>query len=679
MIALPPALRLILTGRNEEPPLFSPKPPRRTPALLPALTGLIAAALLGGCGGEAALTVGPGTPASWPAYGATPGGTHFSAADQITASNVHRLERAWVHNSGDFTAGGTRPDGRRSGPSAFQATPILIDRTLYYCTPFNRVFALDAETGAERWSFDPELDHPSNSVLPNCRGVSSWQADDWRPGDERVCSHRIITGTMDARLIALDGRTGQPCPGFGDNGQVDVTPGLSPHAAFEYGITSPPAILGDLIITGAMVLDNVRTDIPSGVVRAYDVFSGELVWAWNPVPEGMAKYDPDGSYRSGTTNVWSIISVDETRNLVFVPTGNTSPDYYGGHREGLDAFSSSVVALHGDTGHVVWHYQMVHHDVWDYDTPAQPTLVDLVVNGVATPAVVQVTKMGLIFAFHRDTGEPLYPVEERPVPQNGVPGEILSATQPFPTHFPNLMPPIDEEDAWGLMLWDEWQCRDRLERLRNEGIYTPPTIEGSLFYPGNGGGNNWGSPAVDENSQIMYVITMRVPNYLKLTPRQECEARGRANQRGTPYCSSTSFLLSPLGVPCTEPPWSTVDAVDLAAGKVLWSVPLGTTRDMAPFPFWWIRGVPAIGGLTATAGGVVFAGGPMEHAFRAFDAASGEELWVDRLPTAANSTPMTYQLDEGGRQFVVVAAGGHMAGMNPPGDHLIAYALPGER
>jgi len=632
--------------------------------------------LLAACSEQAPPEPGPGTPAGWPAYGATPGGTHYSVADQITPENVRFLEQVWVHHSGDYTAGEERPDGRRSGPSAFQATPILVDRKLYYCTPFNRVFALDPETGAEIWSFDPELDFVSNSVLPNCRGVSSWTAEDWQPGDDRACRHRVLTATMDARLIALDGNTGRPCTDFGDNGQVNLAQGLSPHQAWEYGVTSPPAILNDLVITGSMVLDNVRTDIPSGVVRAFDVVTGELVWAWNPVPPGMAKYDPDGAYRSGTTNVWSIISVDPERNLVFVPTGNTSPDYYGGQREGLDDYSSSVIALHGDTGHIVWHYQMVHHDVWDYDTPAQPTLMDLNIDGTVVPVVVQVTKMGLIFVLNRDTGEPVWPVEERPVPQDPVPGEYLSSTQPFPTHLPDLMRPITEDDAWGLMVWDERQCREQMAALRNDGIYTPPSVDGTLFYPGNAGGNNWGSPAIDVNGQILYAITMRVPNSLYLIPREDCRQRGRENQIGTPYCSSTDILTSSLGVPCTAPPWSTVDAVDLAAGKLLWSVPLGTTRDMAPFPFWWIRGVPAIGGLTVTRGGVLFAGGPLEHAFRAFDARTGVELWRARLPTAANSTPMTYQLETGGRQFVVVAAGGHMVGANPPGDSLVAFALP---
>lgn len=642
-----------------------------------SLAGIIV--LIMGCGPSLPSglpKVGPGNAAGWPAYGATPGGTHFSSATQITPENVAWLEQAWVHNSGDFRDAGPTEDGGYMGSSAFQVTPILVDETLYYCSPFNRVFALDARTGKELWSYDPQVDISQNWVLPNCRGVSSWKAPDWTASDPRQCTHRILTGTVDARLIALDGRTGEPCADFGDNGAVDITPEISRHSPLEYGITSPPAILNDLVITGSMVLDNVRTDIPSGVVRAYDIRTGEQRWAWNPVPSDMAQRDEDGSFRSGTTNVWSIISVDAERDLVFVPTGNTSPDYYGGHRDGLDYYSSSVVALHGATGELAWHYQMVHHDIWDYDTPAQPTLMDLEVDGEIVPVVVQVTKMGLTFVLHRETGEPVYPVEERPVPQNPAEGEYLSPTQPFPTHFPNLMEPVSADDAWGMMIWDKMVCADKLGELRNEGIYTPPTVEGSLFYPGNGGGNNWGSPAINPASQTMFVITMRTVNVLKLTPRAECEKAGRVNQRGTPYCSSTSMLMSPLGVPCVEPPWATLDAVDLAEGKILWSVPFGTTRDLAPFPFWWIEGIPAIGGVMTTATGVVFGSGAMEHAFRAYSAQTGETLWEARLPTAANSTPMTYQLEEGGKQYVVVAAGGHMTGFNKAGDHLMAFALP---
>ena len=615
---------------------------------------------------------GPGSVAGWPAYGGSPGGGHYSSATQITKENVHQLELAWEHRSGDIRE--ARSWDHADGPfpqSGFQTTPILIDETLYYCSPFNQVFALDAESGTEKWRFDPGIDKYAH-LLPNCRGVSSW-----RSGKAGACEHRIFVGTLDARLIALDAQTGRRCMDFGDSGEVDVTHRISQHHPIEYSITSPPAILNDLAITGSLVLDNQRTDAPSGVVRAYDVRSGALRWAWNPIPKGMEPLNEDGTFRSGTTNVWSIISVDEERNLVFIPTGNTSPDYFGGHRKDLDHYSSSVVALDGETGEVVWHYQMVHHDLWDYDTPAQPTLMDLRIDGETIPAVVQVTKMGMTFVLHRETGEPIWPIEERPVPQGPVAGEYLSPTQPFPTHVPHLLAPLTEEDAWGFTFWDEGECRDRFKEVRNDGFYTPPSLGGSILYPSNGGGNNWGSPAIHPREQVMVVLTWRVAGTTTLTPREKCGEENTQQQIGTPYCVDTGVLMSPFYAPCTEPPWGTLDAVDIAAGEIRWSVPLGTSRDIAPFPMWWIKGVPGTGGPSLTSTGLIFVGGALERAFRAYDLSTGEELWQTRLPTGANSIPMTYQLRENGRQFVVVAVGGHWGDFsNPPGDHLMAFALP---
>lgn len=617
---------------------------------------------------------GEGVVADWPAYGATAGGTHFSRANQITPENVAGLEVAWHHQSGDYREGSPPGEGLPWGllPSSMQVTPIVVRDRLYYCTPFNRVFALDATTGEEIWSYDPGVNMNNHPVLSHCRGVSSWES-----GDTGFCEHRILHGTLDARLIALDAATGKPCTDFGTDGQVDTSHGLSKYDPPEYGITSPSAILGNTVIVGSKVLDNIRTDIPSGIVRAYDVRTGELQWVFNPVPPDSPARNPDGTWRNGTSNVWSIIAVDTERNLVFLPTGNTSPDFFGGHRDGLDYYSSSVVALNGSTGEVVWHQQLVHHDIWDYDTPAQPTLVDLTVDGKTIPALVQVTKMGMTFVFNRETGEPIWPIEERPVPQAPkVPEEYLAPTQPFPTHVPFLVDhSITTDDAWGLTFIDRKMCEGVIEGLHYDGIYTPPTVEGTINFPGNAGGNNWGSPAINPDTGVMVVYTNRVPTFTRLLPREECEGHTQP-QTGTPYCVDTSFLMSPLGLPCVEPPWGTLDAVDLVKGEVLWSVPLGTTRNIAPFPFWWIEGLPGMGGPTMTDTGLVFSGITNEHAFRAFDARTGEELWKGDLPTAGNAVPITYQVEPGGRQFVVIAAGGHWSGGSPPGDHIIAFALP---
>ena len=335
----------------------------------------------------------------WPAYGGAPGGAHYTESNEITRENVKQLKQAWQHRSGDFRDGSNALfdesiDDDAGSPTAFAVTPIMVRDTLYYCTSFNRVFALEPDTGEPKWVFDPEVDM-SNEGLTNCRAVSSW-IDPSAP--DEFCGHRILLGTLDGRLIAIDGSTGKRCPSFGGNGEVNLSLGLTKHQAFEYQITSAPAVIGDLVISGAMVIDSFRPDVPAGVVRAYNIRTGEFVWGWNPTHPDRPQADEVGTYTPGTTNVWSTISVDEERGLVIVPTGNSSPDYYGGDRDGhLDYYSSSVVALDANNGEVVWHYQTVHHDIWDYDVPAQPTFVDLTINGITRPAVVQVTKMGMTF------------------------------------------------------------------------------------------------------------------------------------------------------------------------------------------------------------------------------------------------------------------------------------------
>ena len=619
--------------------------------------------------------------ANWPAYGGSAGGGHYSLASQITPENVANLEVAWVHRSGDFREGAIRGLEAYSGDvapaTAFIGTPIVVEDTLYYCTPFNRVFALNPETGSEKWVFDPGVDM-KGEVLTNCRGVSFW-VDSTQP-EQQECSHRVIIPTLDGRIVAVDAKTGIRCPSFGQNGEIDLTENLTnQEEASEYGITSAPAILGNTLITGSYNEDSIRRDIPSGVVRAFDIRTGAFRWGWNPVPPGMKETDETGKYIAGTTNVWSTISVDEERNLVIVPTGNSSPDYYGGDREGdLDYYSSSVVALNGTTGEVVWHYQTVHHDIWDFDVPAQPTLTDITIDGKLRPAVVQVTKMGMTFVLDRDTGEPLFPVEERPVPQTGaVEGEYLSPTQPFPVKpDPLHQLEVSPDDAWGFTFIDKRWCRRKLEELTTGPIYTPISTKGTVIYPSIIGGNNWGTPAVDPERQIMVANTHHVASIVKLVPRAECPDSPMFPQRGSKYCATLDTFLSNFGAPCTKPPWATLSGVNLSTGDIEWQVPFGTLKYQAFWPLTYMKGGVHMGGPIVTASGLVFIGASADRHMRAFDIRDGKELWADEMPTTGNAVPISYV--SGGRQFVVIAAGGHFTSPSPPADYLIAYALPKE-
>ena len=637
----------------------------------------------------AALACSPAPPgptggpiAGWPEYGGTPGGTRYSPLTQITPENVGALDVAWIHHSGDIEDG-SHGMGMRS---SYQVTPILVEDTLYLCTPFNRVIALDAESGAERWSFDPHASREGVYNL-NCRGVASWV--DARAPQGTPCRTRIFTGTLDARLIALDADTGVLCTDFGAGGTVDLREGIGDTKPGEYGVTSPPTVLGDRVITGALVLDNRRTDAPGGVVRAWDARTGARVWAWDPVPPGSPAFPGEGghAYRRGTANAWTAFSVDAGLGLVYVPTGNTSPDYYGGQRDGLDFYSSSIVALDGKTGEVRWHFPTVHHDLWDYDAPSQPVFLNFAKNGSVVPALIQPTKMGHLFFLDRRSGEPLFPVEERPVPQGGAPGETLSPTQPFPILPEPLHPAtLTPDDAWGFTPWDRAKCRDLIAGARSEGIFTPPSLEGSIQFPGMVGGSNWGSGSVDPERGVFVINTIRLATYIRLVPRAEFDKQfpdgppkfGYEPQEGTPYALQRHFLTSPLGAPCNPPPWGTLAAIDVKTGEKRWEVPLGTTRDLAPFPVWIFApvGVPNIGGPITTASGLTFIGATTDRYLRAFRTETGEELWRARLPTTAHATPMTYRLREDGRQYVVVAAGGHGLIPSKPGDALIAFALP---
>jgi quinoprotein glucose dehydrogenase len=617
--------------------------------------------------------------ADWPHYGGDRGGLRYSPLTQITPENVGDLELAWEYRHGDISDGSG--DTTRT---SFNATPIVADGRLYFCTGFNRVIALDPETGVELWRFDPELSlRKLEGPYPlTCRGVSYWE--DATPGAVGHCSKRIFTGTVDSELIALDAATGTPCSEFGAGGRVSLREGIAEAPAWEYYPTSPPVIVRDIVAVGSLVADNLRTDAPAGVVRAFDARSGALRWAWNPVPPGVDPRAADGTWRAGTANVWSIMSGDEERGLIFVPTGNAATDYFAAARDGLDYYSSSTVALDADSGDVVWRFQTVHHDVWDYDVASQPTLFQHPEVGGGRPAVAQATKMGHLFLLDRETGEPLYPVEERPVPGGDIPGETLSPTQPFPTHPPPLHPAtLTPEEAWGFTAWDRARCAEIIAGHRSEGLFTPPSLQGTIQYPGSAGGPNWGSVSIDPESGVLFLNQMRVPGVVTLIPRDEYDAledkvASYPNELypmdGTPYALRRGPLLSPLGAPCNSPPWGTLTAVDLHSGDVLWESTLGTTRDQAPFPMWLALGAPNLGGSIVTAGGLVFIGATTDKFLRGFDARSGEEIWSTRLPYTANATPLSYRLRPDGRQFVVVASGGH--GWSEPGDAVMAFALP---
>jgi quinoprotein glucose dehydrogenase len=636
---------------------------------------LAAVSALYGCNAKIPTPSG-GPVADWPAYGRDSGGSRYSPLSQITRENVKHLQIAWTYRTGDVPT--------KAQLAAFEATPILVDGTLYLSTPFNRVIALDPETGAERWTYDPKIDLSVRYSDFTSRGVSTWLDPERHTGEP--CRRRIFAATNDARLIALDAATGNPCTDFGDGGHVDLSRGVGKVYAWEYGVSSPPAVIYNLVIVGSKVADNQRVDAPSGVVRAFDARTGAVRWGWEAVPPGFSPENPPGknTYQLGTANAWSILSVDPERDLLFVPTGNASPDFYGGERHGLDFYSSSIVALRASTGEIVWRFQTVHHDLWDYDVPAQPTLVTVHRDGQEIPAVAQATKMGRIFLLHRETGQPLFPVEERPAPQGGVMGEPISPTQPFPTAPPPLIPQtLTPDEAWGLTPWDRSKCREQISRLRSEGIFTPPSLQGSIIFPGNAGGTNWGSVAFAPEQGLLLVNTNRIAHVVQLIPRADYAAVKAANpdveispQTGTPFGMRREVLLSPLGIPCSAPPWGTLAAIDLATGTVRWQVPLGTLRDFLwiPLPLRW--GTPNMGGPITTASGLVFIAAAMDNYLRAFNMETGEELWKGRLPAGGQATPMTYRLRENGKQYVVIAAGGYGRMGTKLGDYVVAFALP---
>jgi len=660
-----------------------PRPPYRRPqrSCFGFVLAAVFLAMLPSCRGEDPPRKG-GPAAGWSAVGGGPGGMRYSPLDEITPDNVERLEVAWEYHTGDL-----RDAAMRNRNHAFQATPILLDDTLYFCTPRSRVVALDAATGRERWTHDPAVDLALGHYNFNCRGVAAWS--DPLAAADSPCAHRIFVAAADARLIALDAATGRPCAGFGNAGVVPFGRDLGAREPNEVGVSSPPVAIGDVVLVGSAIGESRRIDMPSGAVQAFDARSGEKRWRWDPIPRdpadpARATWEGKSADRTGAANVWSLASADPARDLVFLPSSSPSPDFYGGERIGDNRYADSVSALRASTGELVWSFQTVHHDLWDYDVASQPVLIDFPVGERNVAAVVQATKMGHIFILDRETGESLVPVEERPVPQTDVPGEVTAPTQPFPTWPPAIVPQqLRPEDAWGLTPWDRNACRKTIAGMRSEGIFTPPSIEGTVLFPGTAGGSNWGSVAYDPERRLLVANTTRIANTIHLVPREEAaferdsdEYVARFEQAGAPYVARFGVLLSPLGVPCNAPPWGTLAVLDLEKRDLRWEVPLGTVRDLSPVPIPLKWGVPNMGGPLATGGGVVFIGAALDNYLRAFDIESGAELWRGRLPAGGQATPMTYRLERDGRQFVVIAAGGHAQMRSTAGDSLIAFALP---
>ena len=620
----------------------------------------------------------------WPQYGGQEGGGRYSPLAQINRQNVDELELAWIYRTG---AQERHPDLIEL--SGYQATPILLPAEagghLVTCTPFNRVIALDPVSGTERWTFDPELNTENRAAGRfNCRGLSQWT--DSKLPVEAFCASRIVLATNDRRLISIDARTGKQCTDFGDNGQIDVTPiilELKPANQLEgMQLMSPVAIVNDVIIIGGTA--NKFKDVSSmnGALRAFDVRTGENLWTFDTlIREGEGASDE----MVGGANVWTTMSWDDERDLLFAPTASASPNFFGKLRPGDNRYANSILAIRASTGELVWHFQVVHHDVWDWDIPTHPLLVDITRDGKQIPVVVILTKTGVVFVLHRDTGEPFFEIEERPVPTDGIPGDQLSPTQPFPVKPPPLMNVgITPDDAWGFTIFDRNACRDKIASMRYGGYYEPPTPQGTVMYPMIGGGSNWGGGAFDPDRNILVTPIAQIPFFIRLIPNEQIEKSDHPMAgmpmgppdfiKGAEYGLQQGPLMSPSFSPCSKPPWYKLVGVDLDKGEIIWDRPLGVLDKLSPVPFPLEFGTPGSGGGIATGGGLVFIGASYDERFRAFDVETGKLLWEVNTPYSANATPMTYEVD--GTQFVVVSAGGHAWSPLPKGDYILAFALP---
>jgi len=681
-----PSVRRKLFGAASPPPILSS-------TITWAIAGIAIIVLAGGVFKANDYQLSPRSPApstptatnertDWPSYGNTDGGTRYSPIDQINAGNVSDLEVAWTYRT---KVGGV-----------FKATPTQIGDKLYMCGGGNIVIALDAESGELAWQYDPKVDPKQllsvRYFTTTCRGVSYFEAPKEYSGE---CPKRILTATADARLLAIDADTGELCKNFGNNGEVDLNKNMGTNPPIFYFVTSPPAIVRGNAVVGGWVLDNREVKEPSGVVRAFDALTGEFSWAWDMGRPGINTEPQNGeTYTRGTPNVWTLFSVDSERGIVYAPTGNETPDYFGGLRlDASEKYSSSVVALDGSNGSVLWSFQTVHHDIWDYDVPSQPVLIDLPEeDGSITPALIQPTKRGEIFLLNRVTGEPIAEVQERPVPQGGVPEDWTSATQPFSVGMPHFRDELREADMWGVTPFDQLWCRIAFRQARYEGHFTPTSTQLSIQFPGNAGGFNWGSVSVDEENKLLIATPMIMANRVRLIPRAEMDAGARgSSQTGTPYGATTTQFMSPLQVPCAKPPYGVMAVIDLKTRKLIWKRAIGTANDSGPLgiksglPI--TVGTPLSAGTMTTKGGLIFIGGTLDRRLRAIDINTGKELWKTKLPTTAQATPMSYLSPQSKQQTIVIttpvygrsSAGGPSTLLpedeDPDGGYVIAYRL----
>ena len=628
--------------------------------IIPALLGVT-------CATAAAAD---GSAGDWPHMGGSEGGMKFSPLTQIAPANVGHLKEAWTYHIGMIDA----PEGTSS---TFEGTPIVAGGRMFVCSGMGKVAAVDPESGKELWAYNYTAD-TEGSYLLNCRGLT-YHAE--AAGYSGECPSRVLAGTLDGRLLALDAASGKLCTDFGNGGALDLTQGLGPTEPGDFSLSSPPVIIDGKIVLGGRIPDNMRVDVPAGVIRAFDVHSGALLWSWNSAPPGSAP--PAGEpYVRGTPNAWAPLSVDSERNLVFVPTGNASTDHTNIIRGERDFYAASIVALDAANGELKWHFQTVHRDHWDYDIPSQPVLFPLHRDGVEIPALAQATKQGHIFILNRETGEPLFPVEERAVPLDGaIEGERYSPTQPFPVNPAFIVRhELTKADIWGFTPWDKGKCMELFEGANWEGVFTPPSLRGTIYFPSFMGAMNWGGVSIDPVKGILIANTTQVPAIIRMYPRVQADAMLARGERfppsiGAPYAHTMVPMLSPLGAPCIRPPWGTLLAIDLNKGERLWEVPLGSTRDVAPFPLWFDWGVPNLGGSMVTASGLVFIGATTDNFLRAFDIHSGKMLWKARLPGGGQATPMSYRVGDNGKQYVVIAAGGHKYLGTDISDALVAYTL----